>query len=87
MSRSVKKVEFFKNSLFIEGINYLLSKNCLNALFSRDHMYAPETGGWNNVAEGHDPVEQHADHLDQHHQGEEEHEDKAEGLQLQVLVL
>ena len=39
------------------------------------------------MAEGHDPVEQHADHLDEHDEGEEEHEDKAEGLQLQVLVL
>jgi len=39
------------------------------------------------VSEGHDPVEEHADHLDEHDQREEEHEDEAEGLQLQVLVL
>ena len=39
------------------------------------------------MAEGHDPVEDHPDHLDKHHQGEEEHEDKAKRLQLQVGVV
>ena len=51
------------------------------------HNSSHEIGGWNDVAEGHDPVEDHPDHLDKHHQGEEEHEDKAKRLQLQVGVV
>ena len=63
----------------VDGIVLVLLEPVLNRL--------DDARGTDDVAEGHDPVRDHAEQLDEEDDGEPDDEDEPDRLQLQVVVL